>query len=130
MTDIYPIKDVLIHINWLVNIFVILIFLIIFYFLSPKKENKKAHKIPLNEILKKDLQNLENQLFLPRHLFYSKLFDIACKKDEKLKKLNLSQLEKVSPILKEIYLKIYDKNQKDDENIRKQLINEVKKFIQ
>jgi len=39
-------------------------------------------------------------------------------------------LEKVSPILKEIYLKIYDKNQKDDENIRKQLINEVKKFIQ
>lgn len=130
MTDIYPIKDVLIHINWLVNIFVILIFLIIFYFLSPKKENKKAPKIPLNEILKKDLQNLENQLFLPRHLFYSKLFDIACKKDEKLKKLNLSQLEKVSPILKEIYLKIYDKNQKDDENIRKQLINEVKKFIQ
>ena len=130
MTDIYPIKDVLIHINWLVNIFVILIFLMIFYFLSPKKENKKASKIPLNEILKKDLQNLENQLFLPRHLFYSKLFDIACKKDEKLKKLNLSQLEKVSPILKEIYLKIYDKNQKDDENIRKQLINEVKKFIQ
>jgi len=150
MTDIYDIKDVLL--SFPINItysLVYLIFLLILYFIYKNIINKNDEKIieSVREIIKpkKDyldiLENFKkNYLDKNEKIFYSKLLYILReilenKWEKNISKMTFKQINNLDlsnnlkNLVKSIYYKEYMKDIEDNKEIRKKLIEDIKKII-
>ena len=150
MTDIYDIKDVLL--SFPINItysLVYLIFLLILYFIYKNIINKNDEKIieSVREIIKpkKDyldiLENFKkNYLDKNEKIFYSKLLYILReilenKWEKNISKMTFKQINNLDlsnnlkNLVKSIYYKKYMKDIEDNKEIRKKLIEDIKKII-
>ena len=135
---------------------IFIIFLVILYFIN-KFLNKEEIKIKTPEtnfwkvksldIYIKELKNLEKNINLDKNIFYKKIseilkeiilhkqnIDISKSTLEEIKialSLTLSQREKEQKVdlIKNIYFKEYAKEIEDSEEIRKELIWEVRRLI-
>ncbi len=152
MTDIYDIKSIIL---WnFINIYysiLYIIFVIILYFIFKKffvkKKFKKPHPNPLLQEREKDfdfekkLKDFE-KIFLNKNseIFYSKLIEILKEilQNSWIKNIskmtfeeinNLKIKQNLKDLIKQIYYKEYKLKIKDSEEIRKNLISEVKKLI-
>jgi len=133
------------------NTILFIIFLIVLYFvykgLKPSVEKKySVNKVALApwkklEDFKKDLKNLEKKYLKEnKDIFYPKLSEILknifeYKTTKDISKMTLSEIlstEGFSPLkdlISNIYFKEYAKKIEDSENIRKDLIIEIRKLI-
>ncbi len=152
MTDIYDIKDLLL---WFpLNIFNTIIFLLFLFFIFfldkiffKKKNIKIVKKIKKGEVIVKKtdfnkiLSNFEKK-YLDKdfQIFYSKLAyilkEIIKQKENKdVSKMTFKEIEKFSldndlkNLIKQIYFREYSKDLDDNVEIRKSLINKVKKYL-
>lgn len=152
MTDIYDIKQNLLWmpINFLYSIF-FLIFIIFLYFFYKFLEKRKNYKKKSTEISKplivkeidfiKILDNFEKKYLQEnKENFYSKLLQILreiykYKNKEDIWKLTFDEINKLNldqnlkKLIKNIYFKEYSRDIEDDEEIRKNLILEVREII-
>jgi hypothetical protein len=152
MNNINDIKPIMLWIP--INIeysLIFVIFIVILYFVYKYLVNFKpkevVNKIPDIENLdymqqyKKDLNNLEkNYLEISKEIFYSKLSKILrwileLKGQKNISKMTLEEIDKLNinnklkEVIQNIYFKEYAKEIKDSIEIRKNLIQEVKKLI-
>jgi len=133
------------------NTILFIIFLVVLYFVWKYFNNKKElkpviietnfWKVTSLEDFKKDLKDLEKKYLKEnKDIFYPKLseilkniFEYKTKKD--ISKLTLSEIkkQKLNPklidLISSIYFKEYAKKIEDSEEIRKDLILEIKKLI-